>query len=159
MEKSDKDTFIQKLASILAYALFDIKGRVLALSALIIFVVWLYLLSIKFSALDMLMQPLCMYLGYRLGWYGPIGLIPGGRFIASRHYCTIRYYDVLKSWRNKWLFFKHNFFKVELTYNKKEMFKGDVTSVREVTGAACLLLGIGFNTYIFVLDKQFLEDE
>ena len=115
-------------------------------------VVSIYLLTINFHWWDLIIQPLVGLAGWRMGAYGLLGLIPGGGYIHDRHFSTMRFWPVLKTWRTRWMFLRENNFSVDFYYRKKEMYKGDPTSVREVTGPAVVTIGIGFNKYLFDLE-------
>lgn len=113
---------------------------------------WLYLVITQFKWWDIILHPLAALIGFRIAKYGWWGLIPGGGIIAERHFHTIHFWPALKTWRTRWMFLRENNFSVDFFHAKKEMFKGDPTSVREVTGPAAVTIGIGFNKYLFDLE-------
>jgi hypothetical protein len=88
-------------------------------------------------------------MGYRLGSYGPLGLIPGGKWL-SEHYCfTIKY--KFKSWYYYFRFIKENTFTLDYQYISREMVTGDPSSRRETTGIGAVTFGFGTRQYIFNL--------
>ena len=113
---------------------------------------WLYTMIINFHWWDTILLSLSFLVGWRFSKYGLYGLIPGGGIIAERHYHTIRFWSELKKWKHKWMFLRENNFSVDFYYRKKEMYKGDPTSMREITGPSAVTIGIGFNKYIFDLE-------
>lgn len=133
--------------------LFSDKETLLIITLFIITTpIYLYSLTINFHWWDTILLSLSFLVGWRFSKYGLYGLIPGGGFIADRHYHTIRFWSELKKWKHKWMFLSENNFSVDFYYRKKEMYKGDPTSVREVTGPSAVTIGIGFNKYIFDLE-------
>lgn len=145
-------TKISYLVEFLKYLIFDKQVKYYFILFLILTPPWIYITMINFSWLDIVLQSLFFFIGWRIGGYGLLGFIPGGGIIAERHYHTIRFWPILKTWRVRWMFLIENTFSVDFFHIKKEMFKGDPTSVREVTGPVCMTVGIGFNKYIFDLE-------
>lgn len=127
------------------------EGRPTHILFLLLTPTWLYLVITQFKWWDIILHPLAAVIGYRIAAYGWLGLIPGGGIIAERHFHTIHFWPVLKTWRARWMFLRENNFSVYFYYAKKEMNKGDPTSVREVTGPFAVTIGIGFNKYLFDL--------
>jgi len=145
----------QSISSVLAFLKFLVSNketRPTFISFLLLTPLLVYVLIIKFYWWDIILYPLSVVIGVRIGLYGWLGLIPGGGIIAERHFHTIHFWPVLKTWRTRWMFLRENNFSVDFYYIQKEMYKGDPTSVREVTGPAAVTIGIGFNKYLFDLE-------
>ncbi|MFZ9455132.1 MAG: hypothetical protein ACO27Q_07865, partial [Bacteroidia bacterium] len=64
------------------------------LTASIIFVIsfaaWLYLMIIRHSMLDMFVQPLAGYMGYRIARYGRFAFLPGGKWLSDHFYARVK---------------------------------------------------------------------
>jgi len=58
---------------------------------IISFTAWLYLMIIRHSMLDLFMQPLGFYMGYRIFKYGWFAFLPGGKWLSDHFYCKIKY--------------------------------------------------------------------
>lgn len=124
------------------------------LTASIIFIIsftaWLYLMIIRHSMLDLFVQPLAGYMGYRIASYGWFAFLPGGRWLSNHFYCKIKY--KFKSWHWYFRFIKENTFTLDYEYISREMVKGDPSSNRETTGIGAVTFGFGRSKYIFSLD-------
>jgi hypothetical protein len=111
---------------------------------------WLCLMFISFSVLDIFIQPLGFYMGYRIVMYGWFAFLPGGKWLSDHFYCKIKYR--FKSWYKYFQFIKENTFTLDYEYISKEMIKGDPSSRRETTGIGAVTFGFGRSKYIFNLE-------
>lgn len=112
----------------------------------------IYLETINFHWWNIVMYPLIAVLGWRLGYYGILGCIPGGVWLYNHRIYTIRFAPVLKTWSHRFKFLRKNCFTVEFHHLSKEMVKGYTASSREVTGPIAVTVGLGLNKYVFALD-------
>jgi hypothetical protein len=142
-------TFSHKLARFIVRSFGTSQGRTSSLLVLVLFSMWLYLLIVRHSVWDLFTQPICCYIGYRLGMYGLIGLIPFGPTISSRLYHKINYFHTLKNNYYRWLFLKEEWFKVEFGHSTCHLHPGHEDSRCETTHVECIAVTIGFTMYIF----------
>lgn len=144
---------IKTVIEFIKFVMEDKYFKYYAVLVVVSFSVWVYMLIVRHSVIDVFLQPLAAYVGYRLGAYGLLGLLPGGkwlsRWLSEHYYDTIKY--EFKSWYWYFRFIKENTFTLDYMYISKEMFKGDTTSVRETTGVGVVTFGFGTRQYIFNL--------
>lgn len=113
------------------------------------FAAWLYLMIIRHTVLDLFIQPLAFYMGYRIARYGRFAFFPGGKWLSDHFYARVKY--GFESWYNYFRFIKKNTFTLDYEYISREMIKGDPSSKRETTGIGAVTFGLGRSKYIFNL--------
>ncbi len=148
-----KDRIKATAAAIREFIKFVTQDKLILATTLlwvVLFSFWAYITVVRHSVLDLFIQPVAAYTGYRLGRYGLLGLLPGGKWLSEHYSCTIKFN--LKSWYWYFKFIQENTFTLDYTYISREMFKGDPSSIRETTGIGAVAFGFGTRRYIFKLD-------
>jgi hypothetical protein len=134
---------------VIKFLISDKKIIMSTIICIISFAVWLYLMIIRHSMLDLFIQPMACYMGYRIARFRWFAFLPGGRWLSDHFYYRVKY--GFKSWYNYFRFIKENTFTLDYTYIRREMIKGDPSSKRETTGIGAVTFGFGKSKYIFNL--------
>lgn len=140
---------IKKACEFIKFLLTDKKARAPLIVFIISFPAWLYLMIIRHTVLDLFIQPLSFYMGYRVAKYGKFAFLPGGKWLSDHFYARVKY--KFKSWHWYFRFIKENTFTLDYEYISREMIKGDPSSKRETTGIGAVTFGLGRSKYIFNL--------
>jgi len=141
---------VVKFARLAAYCTTQ-KGIIDVISVSAIFTIWLYLIFVAGSTIDIIVQPLCWYLGYRLGSFGLLGFVPFGKWIHNNLQYVTKY-NVAPGYR--WRFITEMNFKIAPFYTTREMIPGDPSSSRDTTNVDCFVIyfgfpGLGYRSFIF----------